>query len=139
MITTWVGAMHHLRAPWFCPMAYGYCGQPAPLFEGSSVSGQFAGSPAFGWSLPRALFPVDVMSLLPALHSYPDQQFAQYIEEGLQFGFRIGFYQAHPLRSCLGNHWQWSIHAVVWEHIRTEVSLVGPFPPLAAELSRSAH
>lgn len=38
-------------------------------------------------SLPCALSPVDVMSLLPALRSYPDQQFAQYIEEGLQFGF----------------------------------------------------
>lgn len=23
--------------------------------------------------------------------------------------------------------------AVVWEHIQTEVSLVGPFPPLVAE------
>ena len=40
-----------------------------------------------GWSLPRALFPVDVTSLLPTLRSYPDKQFAQYIEEGLQFGF----------------------------------------------------
>ena len=40
-----------------------------------------------GWSLPRAPSPVNVVRLLPALRSHPDQQFTQYIEEGLQFGF----------------------------------------------------
>ena len=90
-----------------------------------------------GWSLPRAPSPVNVVSLLPALCFHPDQQFARYIEEGLQFGFRVGFDLVHPLQLCAGNHPSAIQHpAVVWEHVRTEVtqgSLVGPLPPPAAE------
>ena len=88
------------------------------------------------WSLPRAPSPVNVVPLLPALHSHPDQQFAQYIKEGLQFSFRISFNQVHPLQSCAGNHPSATKHlAVVWEHVRTELirgSLVG-WPPPAAD------
>ena len=78
-----------------------------------------------------------MVSLLPALRSHPDQHFARYIEEGLQFGFRVGFDWVHPLQSCAGNHPSAIEHpVVVWEHVLTEVtqvSLVGPLPPPAAE------
>ena len=71
------------------------------------------------------------------LHSHPDQQLTQNIEEGLQFGFRVSFDQVHPLQSCAGNHPSAIEHpAVVWEHVWTEVtwgSLVGLLPPPAAE------
>lgn len=65
------------------------------------------------------------------LHSHPDQAFARYICEDLQFGFCIGFDRSAPLRSAPTNMLSAQLHPiVVTQYLEKEKRLgrmLGPF------------
>lgn len=82
---------------------------------------------------PRYQTPIQVDSLIPFLSSHPDTAFANYIQEGLISGFRIGFNPAlSQLRSQVSNHPSVLANKrIVDERIAAEVAagrLCGPLP-----------
>ena len=48
--------------------------------------------------------PLPHLAWEPFLSCMPDQWFASYLRRGMHLGFRIGFKQGSPLRSCKRNH-----------------------------------
>lgn len=76
-----------------------------------------------------------------ALQSHPDQAFAMYICEGLQFGFRIGFDRSTPLQSVASNMPSALQHpAVITEYLEKERRLgrmLGPYE--AAQVTVPLH
>ena len=75
-----------------------------------------------------------------SLAPHPDRAFANYICEGIQCGFRIGFQRGSPLKSATSNMESARQHPdIVSEYLRNEIALgrmLGPFatnedlPPL---------
>ena len=77
---------------------------------------------------------------MQALSAHPDRAFVRYISEGLQWGFRIGFWNGSPLRSAISNMRSASEHPeIISQYLQDELSrgrMLGPFsdtrtlPPL---------
>ena len=65
--------------------------------------------------------------------NHPDRVFTQYILDGLQYGFRVGFAAGTPLRSASGNLPSARLHpGVIDDYISGEVRegrMLGPFRP----------
>ena len=68
-----------------------------------------------------------------ALAEHPDRDFATYVLNGIEHGFRVGFAQGNPLSSARRNMHSVALHpSVVDSYIRSETQegrILGPFPP----------
>ena len=86
--------------------------------------------PVITW--PRGPTPIWVTALLPYMRLHPDQRFAEYVFNGLCFGFRIGHDSHSSLVPSNRNHPSALEHRhIVHSHITGELSkgsLLGPLP-----------
>ena len=81
----------------------------------------------------KAQSPLQLAAWSAVLRSHPDTEFAGYILEGIQHGFRIGYdYTAHTCTSATSNLPSAKDHPeIITEYIATEVAkgrILGPFP-----------
>ena len=94
-------------------------------------------SPSMDWA--RGPSPITMDVLFPYLRMHPDQSFAEYIYNGLEQGFRIGFDPStHQLRSSGHNHPSSMANpSVIQTHIQDERvagRLFGPLSPQRAQV-----
>lgn len=81
--------------------------------------------------LDRVTTPLAIDAWQEALAPHPDRAFANYIINGLRYGFRIGFDRRAHLRSAQSNMESAGLHPeVISKYLETELSLnrmLGPF------------
>lgn len=100
----------------------------------TSSSGIFPENPVYLASMLMAVrTPIHTQAWEAALSTHPDRAFAQYVSDGLQNGFYIGFQWESPLGLVTTNMESARQHpGVVQEYIDKEISkgrMLGPFIP----------